>query len=109
VVQSGDEAEQAASELVLTLPDERTIAYTLHPQHIERIVRDDETIRHRETYPLVAAARGWQGLDDQASPIVSLEFELQASRRGDQIAGDETYRVDAVVNVLNAATEMSQP
>ena len=87
------------AELKLAFSGEQTIGYTIHAQNIERVVRRAETVQHRETYPLLASATGWQVRNDGASPIVSLVVELDASGRGNEQAVPRTYRVDAAVHL----------
>lgn len=88
-VNEAAEANNApARELVLKSSADQTIHYTLHPQDVERVVRRGETIVHRETYNLAAAATGaWQVREDRKPAVVSVLFERQ-------------IRIDAVVRLV---------
>ena len=80
------ESDGPARELTLKCSGDQTIQYTFRPQDVQRVVRRGETIVHRETYGLAAAAAtGWEIRKDHASPIVSALLE-------------DKIRVVAVVN-----------
>ncbi|MBL7038101.1 MAG: prepilin-type N-terminal cleavage/methylation domain-containing protein [Pirellulaceae bacterium] len=96
------------TELKLTLSGEQTIGYTIHPHNIERVVRRAEAIQHRETYPLIASATGWQFHNDGTSPVVSLVLELDASGRGNEKVVPRGYRVDATVCLVSPTLPSSE-
>jgi type II secretory pathway pseudopilin PulG len=97
---AGDAADAATTELSLALPSAETIRYTLRPDHIERLVRRDDTVRHRELYPLPAFSLArWQIQTERALPLVTLT--VSGPPAGGQVPGDaELCRAAAVVKLL---------
>jgi hypothetical protein len=89
-----------ATELQFELPGEQTIQYTVQAQNIERVVRHDDAVQHRETYPLPASSTGWQLRRDGASPIVSLVLELNATGQANEQLAQRKYRVDAAIGLI---------
>jgi hypothetical protein len=89
----------AAAGLVLSLPGDQTIHYTIRSQHIERVLRSAETVQHRETFPLPASS-GWQIRADGASPVVSLDLKLGPRARSNEQIVARTCRVDAAVHLV---------
>ena len=96
------EAKAPARELVLKLSGDETIQYTLVPQHAERVVRRGQTVVHRETYGLNAAATGWQIRDARKPTVVSVSFDRQAARGGDGLPPRDAVRIDTVVDLVRA-------
>jgi len=86
----------AGRELSLTLPAERSVRYTLLPRAVERVVRRGTTLEHRETYPVVATAAGWQVTPSLIS--LTVQFEPQAPAVPN--ATVRTGRIDAAVRLV---------
>lgn len=97
------------SVLSLALPDEETVQYTLQPERIERVLRHEQTVRHRETYRLPAAAVGrWQVQAERPVPLVSLVLDLAPANSSMPI-GVGTCRVDAAVQLFRPHASAPKP
>ena len=98
----GDPAGKTApaNDLSLSLPEDRSIQYTLFPERIERVVRRGQTVEHRETYRLVSSSASWRVREDRAPPMVTLVLELQTGRESGERAAPRTCRVDAAIQLF---------
>jgi hypothetical protein len=97
---TGDVADAPPTALSLALSDAETIRYTLRPEHIERVVRRDDTVRHRELYPLPASSVArWQIQTERALSLMTLT--VSGPPAGGQVASDvELCRAAAVVKLF---------
>ncbi|MCU0983037.1 MAG: hypothetical protein MUF25_28080 [Pirellulaceae bacterium] len=90
------EGDAPRRELTLQGPGDQTVAYTLGPRDVQRVVRRSETIVHRETYALTAT--GWEVNTATGAPIVSALLEdgirvvavVNLARRPDSFNRDPT-------------------
>ena len=108
---TADVGEQTPPQSVLSfvLPDEETVQYTLQSGRIERVLRHQQTVRHRETYRLPAAAVGrWQVQTERPVPMVSLVLDL-AQANSSMPIGAGTCRVDAAVQLFPPHAPPSKP
>jgi len=96
------------TELRLELPGEETIQYTIHAQNIERVVRNNDSVHHREAYLLPASTSGWQVKEDSKTPIVSLVLAVNDERHADERLVPREYRVNAAVNLIRPPIPASQ-
>jgi hypothetical protein len=96
-----------ATDLQLELAGNETIQYSIHEQNIERVVRREDTVQHRETYPLPVSSPGWQLREDGTSPVVSLVLELDATGRANELLAQRKHRVDAAVSLVRRVLRIS--
>ncbi len=93
----------AANTLALTLMDERSVRYTLQAGSIQRVLRQGEEPRHRETYRLPPSCTAdWQVDADRPSPMVSLKIDPGAADSTGPL-GFQAMRIDAAVGLLRAS------
>jgi prepilin-type N-terminal cleavage/methylation domain-containing protein len=94
---AGGPAGKTAADLLLTLPGDETVQYTLLPQGIDRVVRRAERTSRRETYRLLSSAALWQVRQDRNPPIVSLVLDLRSDGGARRAVGLPTCRIDAAL------------
>ena len=90
--------------LQLTLPDQQTIEYRLHADRIERLVRNGDTLQHRESYRVVPVVpQGWTDGHDRCAtaghrlPATTARQPARAFR-----ADVPPWRVDAALGLVNS-------
>lgn len=99
----------AANTLLLTLTDERSVRYTLQARSIQRVLRQGEEPRHRETYRLPPSCTAhWQVDVDRPSPMVSLRIDPGAADSTNPF-GFQAMRIDAAVGLLRASLTQHNP
>lgn len=97
------------SALSLALPAGETVHYTLQSERVERVLRHEQTLRHRETYRLPAATGArWQVQTERPVPLVSLVLERDQSPSSVPV-GVGTCRVDAAVRLFRPAARATKP
>ncbi len=97
-----DDSGEAVNTLLLTLTDGRSVEYTVEGRYVERVLRQGDRSRHRETYRLAKAfAAHWQVQRDRPSPLVSLMLD-PATGGANGPLGIQTIRIDAAVGLLRS-------
>ena len=97
------------SVLSLALPAGETVHYTLQSDRVERVLRHEQTVRHRETYRLPAGAVGrWQVQAERPVPLVSLVLELEQANSSVPI-GAGAWRLDAAVRLFRPHVFATRP
>lgn len=96
------------TDLRFVLPEGETIQYTIHAENIERVVRRNDSVQHRESYLLPASTSGWQVREDGTTPIVSLVLALNDERHAHERLVPREYRVDAAVNLIRPPLPASE-
>lgn len=91
------------------LPDHRHAQYALAARGVERVVRQGEAVRHRETFGLPAACAGrWLLRHGSGSPVVSLVLEPTSAGQSGE-AAPCIRRVDAAVGLFRFPAQSPQP
>ena len=100
---------EAPDALLLTLRDERSVRYTLQARSVERVLRQGEEPRHRETYRLPPSCTAdWQVDADRPAPMVSLTIDPGAAGSTNPL-GFQAMRIDAAVGLLRASLTEHNP
>ncbi len=98
--QKPDEPDAAVVTLLLKLTDDRSVEYTLEGRHVERVLRQGDRLRHRDTYRLPKAyAAHWQVRRDRPLPIASLMLNPETTG-GNGPLRIRAIRLDAAVGLL---------
>jgi type II secretory pathway component PulJ len=107
--EAGNQPDSAAA-LLLVLPNQLTVQYTLAPQHVERVVRRAETVQHRESYDLPSATTArWRWRKGRMPLIVSLVLESRTGSEPGVRTLKRTYSIDAAVQLNQPRFPTSQP
>lgn len=109
VAAEADRQPESASELQLALPAEQTVKYTVQAARVERLLRHQQAVLHRETFRLPAATRArWQVQTDRHTPLVSLRLDPEPGRWSEGI-GVGPCRLDAAVRLIGSSSPVARP
>lgn len=102
VVVQQAEGNERASRLVLNLPDEQRVEYSLGVQSAERLASQPAAATHRETYVLPAAPAGWVLEGQVPNAIVSLHWDPVAAAA----SPPPPIPLQAAVGILRSASPL---
>jgi hypothetical protein len=105
-----NEEESTGSTLQLALPGDQSVRYALADEYLERILKADDRVQHRERYRLPPDVEArWELEEARATPIVCLtlrdEPELPVPGTGDA----HLHRIAAAVGILASAPDSREP
>jgi type II secretory pathway pseudopilin PulG len=93
---TGDEATMA-----FDMAGRREATYTISPRRIERLVKQDEKVMHRESYRLPPATQAhWTTEQSDGAQIVSLRIDPSPKKPGAAFS-PQAMRIDAAASLIH--------
>jgi hypothetical protein len=93
-----DDDPDTGSRLLLSGQGELTVEYTLGDERIERLVRREQTVEHRETYRLPAGMQAhWDLRQGGVCPVAALVFRGRTPGPGS--GAGNAGRIDAALRI----------